>query len=1017
MNNITYLSVKYLFADQIFLMPKNVNLHQMKSFHIYLRRALSLAVMLLLTGFAWSQKTITGTVTDELTDEPLIGASILIKGTSTGTVTDIDGSYTLRANAEDVLVFSYTGYESVEVTVGDQSVVNVAMAAGRNLEEVTVVGYGTFRSREVTSSIATVKSEEFNKGNVTNPANLLQGKVAGLTISQQGGDPNGATQIRLRGTSTLGSNIEPLIIIDGVIGANLQTVDPSDIESMDVLKDASAAAIYGTRAASGVIIITTKKGKAGRTTVNYNVFGTADAVSRTVDVMSAEQYRNYKPPAPLVRSPDLGANTDWFDELTRTGFSHTHNLSLAGGGDKMSYRASFNYRGNQGVGIGSGFDQLNGRLNLNQKALNDKLEMTMNYALTSRNEDLIPAEAFAYAAIFNPTAPVRSEAADFKQYGGFFEETKFDYYNPVSIAEQVDRQRVAKRNLFNITGDYELFSGFKLGAFYSQQRTSDNFGNYIPKTVLWQSNGKGNANMRNDESFNQQLDLTAKYNLDLGGNKILKLLAGYSWQEFINTGFGASGNRFITDEFSFNNLGAAADFADGLGNVFSYKNSNKLIAFFGRASLNVDDTWFVTASLRREGSTKFGVNNKWGFFPGVSAGVDFSRLADIPGFQQLKLRVGYGVTGNTPADSYLSFLTLAPTGSYFFNNGQFVQSIGPTRNPNPNLQWETKSDINIGVDFAAGDLDGTVEFYSTTTSDLILAYNVPVPPNLNNTTFLNVGELKNSGLEFTLSYRGINSNKFSWTPTFTSTLFLENKLISLSTVDLDFGGYQDRTGLGSPGQNGTPTIRLEEGAPLGQILGLKFKGITSEGKIDYEDFDGDGKLDDAKDRQIIGNGLPKFQIGLSNNFRFGNFDATVFLRGVFGHDLINNYRAFYEAPGAASSYNIMATTPEKVGNQTANALFTSLHVEKGDFVRLDNLELGYSVPISKGPFNSARLYVNGRNLFTITNYLGVDPEPRLADIGERGENAAFPDPLAPGHDRRGTYYFVRSFSFGANLNF
>ncbi|MEM6803245.1 MAG: TonB-dependent receptor, partial [Bacteroidota bacterium] len=542
-------------------------------------------------------------------------------------------------------------------------------------------------------------------------------------------------------------------------------------------------------------------------------------------------------------------------------------------------------------------------------------------------------------------------------------------------------------------------------------------GQYYDKNSFWVGeNRNGLARQRNDETQDQLFRAELNFDKDLGNNTYLKLLGAYEYQSFEFSGFNVEGGDFITDAFGFDNLFSSGDFNNGLGTIDSYRNTNLLIAFLARANLNVDDKFFATASVRREGSTRFGEDEKWGIFPAISAGVDLVKAAGVGGFDNLKLRAGYGVTGSNVGGSYFSLRTFEPGQNFFFFDGQYVPAYGPARNPNPTLRWQTKTDFNVGVDFAIGNyaLTGSVEYYTTTTEDLILLFNVPVPPNLSNVTWSNIGQLDNSGIELALNYAldigSGNTINFG----FNANRFFDTKLVSLSDEarGLDFGGQQALANLGSPGQNGTSTILLQEGAPIGQIWTLVTDPdnlVNEDGTWNFLDTDGDGVQDDIKDRDIVGNGLPKYQLGLNTTLSAGNWDASVFFRAVLGHDLLNTFRAFYEAPSTISAYNILTSSSE-VATLTDQPQLNSFHVEDGDFMRLDNMTIGYTVPNLPGGFSKIRIYANAQNLFTITNYKGVSPEPRLVDSNDG-------NPLAPGLDRRNTYFSSRGFTVGVNLGF
>ena len=989
-----------------------INFSRMKK--LFTMTFVVMAAVLFSSVQSYAQRTVSGKVTDA-SGEALIGVNILELGTDKGTITDFDGNFELSVGNNAVLVFSYTGYVSQEVQVGTQSVLNVVLQAGAVLEEVVVTGYGTQKSKEVTGSIASVKAEDFNKGNVNDVAQLLQGKVGGLVISRPGSNPNGGFNIRLRGISTVGASTEPLIVIDGVLGGDLNSIEPQDIASIDVLKDGSAAAIYGTRGASGVILVTTKRGTSGTSRADYSGQVSFDVVNRTPDVLSASEYKEFG------GGTDLGGDINWFDELTQVGISQTHNLSLSGGTRSTTYRVSANYRDIKGVAKTTGFERLNLRANVVQKALNDKLTISANLTTSSSDGSLGFDEAFRYATIFNPTTPfVRDQNnPSFARWGGYYQQVLFDYYNPVAIIEQNTRQERIKAFASNIRGDYKLTDDLTFGLFYSAQRSNNEFGEYWSKfSFLVGENARGLATKRNQEFQDQLFRTELNYNKTLGGGIQLNALAGYEYQDFLYTDFFAQGGQFLTDAFSFNNLSGAADFNKGLGVVNSNKTTSRLISFFGRVNLNFNDKFFLSGSLRRDGSSRFGEENKWGLFPAVSLGTDLVDLVGLTGFDQLKVRVGYGVTGQNVAQSYLSIQRFGPTGNFFYN-GAFVPSFGPISNPNPNLKWETKSDINIGADFSLLDykLTGSLEYYQSRTKDGVFLFNVPVPPNLFGQTFFNVAEIENSGIEMTVNYRFDLGKQRTWNLTFTGSRWFSPTLVSLTDPDrgVTLGGFRDGANLGSPGQNGTPLVRLEEGKPLGQLWGLVIdpvKPINENGEWNFVDVDGDGSQDDIKDRAVIGNGFPKYNLGINNSFSFGNLDLNIFLRGVLGHDLINTFRAFYEAPGVISAYNVLRSSGD-IKNLKDQPQFSSRHVENADFLTLDNLTLGYTFDSAKLPkgISNFRLFFTGQNLIVITGYSGVTPEARLTDSGSDFGS------LAPGIDRRNTYFSSRVFTFGLNLGF
>lgn len=982
------------------------------------------AVLLLFfaVNVAYGQsRTVAGKVTSGDDGSSIPGVNIIEKGTTNGTVTDADGNYSVSVSAGATLVFTFVGFTSQEQAVGDRTSINVTLESDvQALTEVVVVGYGTQEKKEITSSVASIKAEDFNKGTVNDPVALLQGKVAGLNITRAGGDPNGGFNIRLRGVGTIGANVEPLVVIDGVIGGSLSTVDPNDIASMDVLKDGSAAAIYGSRGGSGVIIVTTKSGKSGRVMVDYNGSYAIENVANTIDVMSAAEYRQ------VPGHIDLGSSTKWIDVVTRQGSAMVHNLSLSGGTPQTTYRASINVRNAEGVGIKSGFEQFNGRLNLTQKALRDRATFTLNFSSTTKDAQEGNTAAFNYAILANPTMPVYDNTFTSPtaggQWGGYAERDIFDFFNPLSIVEQGERDKKESRQLVSLRGEYDFsdfVDGLRASAFYSAQVEEDLYGASQKKTSKFGGRGGlGAAGRGLDKRYNQLFETTVNYDKTFGSVNAA-LLGGYSYQYFFNEGFGASGGNFLTDAFTYNNLGAALDFNNGLGNVGSYADDNTLVAFFGRLNLTFNNNFYVSASVRREGSSRFGADEKWGWFPAASAGVTLSNLIEIPAVNNLKLRASYGVTGTQPGRSYISLQRFGRTGSFFYN-GEYGPSYGPVSNPNPNLKWESKSEIDLGMDFLMFNnrLSGTFDWYQRTTEDMIVPLNVPVPPNLFPQTELNLGELRNSGVELTLNYAAITRPNFTWSVGGNIGTY-RTEVISLKTPDgnLSFGegGVLYRASMGAPGQSAVNLVRVKEGSPLGDLWGLVYDGVNEDGTYKYRDINGDGSIsiDNDEDKTVVGNGLPKATIGFNNSFTFKRFDLNIFLNGAFGHDILNSYRGFYENNEVTTINNWNIVTTKYYDPNVTKAQVNSHHVEKANFVRLNNASFGYNFPVkSGGMIRNFRVYVAGQNLFTITDYSGVDPEVRYMDTDPEPD-----DGLASGIERRSTYFTTRTWTFGVNLGF
>ena len=987
----------------------------MTKFYLSLSRYFTV-LLILITTMAWSQsRTVTGKVTSSDDGSGLPGVNVVEKGTNNGTVTDVDGNFSINVSNNATLVFSFVGYTSQEMAVGSQSTINVTLASDvTSLSEVVVIGYGTQEKKEITSSVASVKASEFNKGNVNDPSQLLAGKVAGLQVVREGSNPNQGFNIRLRGLSTIGANSSPLIVIDGVIGASLNSVDPNDIAEMDVLKDGSAAAIYGTRGSAGVILITTKKGQAGKTTVDYNAYVSSESVARRIPVLTAAEFRSFS--AQLgVTGGDRGASTDWLKEITRNAISHVHTLSLGGGSKGTTYRASINFRDIDGILKGTGFNNLNTRLNLSQKALDDKLTINAQLVTTQRKSNFGFNEAFRYSTIYNPTAPIKAPADDpstpadesLPEYGGYYQENRFDFLNPVAILEQNKNEGQFSRLNTSIGGTYQLASSLSVSVNYSMQTEDEIFGRYFSKRSLFVGYGNKGLAQRNSNKYRFDLfETTVNYDKDMGDLN-LALLGGYSYQDFVNEGLGVSAGNFVSDAFTYNDISSALDIPNGVAQAYSYKNQNKLIAFFGRANLNFKEAFHLSASARYEGSSRFGANNKYKLFPAASAGVTLTNLVDIPSFNSLKFRVGYGVTGQQPNDSYLSLLTFGRSGN-FLVNGQYVPGYAPTFNANPDLQWEEKAEINAGFDFVLlnNRLTGTIDWYNRQTSNFLQFQSVPVPPNLAPNTWLNGGDLRNSGLEVALNYALVNKADF----VLNTGINLATFTTEIKDLNLGASGERFQAGVGSPGQNSSFMIRVKEGQPVGQIFGPKFVRIDEAGKWVFEDTDGNGTIDE-KDFQVLGQGLPKFTLNWNWNANYKNFDFSLLIRSAFGHSIVNQYRVFYEAPGAITSYNVVESARD-IANLTDAPRYSSLHVEKGDYVTFDNLTVGYTLPLgTNSKFSKFRLYLTGQNLALITKYKGADPEVRYVD-SEEGNN-----PLQAGIDRRNTWVRTRTMTLGLNLTF
>ena len=962
---------------------------------------------------------VSGTVNDE-NNQPLPGVNVLEKGTTNGTTTDATGRFSFNVRDENsVLVFSFIGYTTEEIAVGSQTEFSISLAQDiMALDEVVVVGYGTQKRKELTSAVTSVKEEDFNKGPIANsPLQLVQGKIPGLAISRSdGGDPNAGVQIQLRGVSTIRGNASPLIVIDGVPGGNLNTVAPEDIESIDVLRDGSASAIYGTRGSNGVILITTKKGKVGAPSIEYSAYAYYEKYAKKAEVLNASEWRQLKTDFANSSNSilsnkaesiiDYGGDTDWFDEISQNKLSQVHNLSISGANQKTNYYAAINYRDIQGLVKRSFNNIMNYRLSLSHAVFDERLVFDFNIS-NSFGKSRPNFGSYLGAMLRNPTLPVYN--AD----GTYHEEYLFGIGgNPVASIYQQENDQQRTENLVITRMTLNLTDALKASVHVALQRYNDIVGTYTDRESYGSIMGgiPGAAGRSTQQSTDRTFETTIAYDKLIADSHKLNIVGGYSYQDFSVEAFGANNRDFITDDNTYNNLNAGLSLSDGIyknNDVWSSKSSSKLIAFFGRAIYSFNDKYMFTAGVRREGSSKFGKDNKWGFFPALTGGWRISEenfLRNNPVINDLKLRIGYGITGNQGIREYVSLERLSPGGTMFYN-GKWITGYSPSSNPNPNLRWEKKAETNLGIDLGMYNdrLVLNLDLYDRTTTDLLFEYTVPVPPNLYNTLWTNIGGIKNQGIELAINVVPLRKNNIEWNTNFNIS-FNRNKVVSLSN-DLYQTKYQDQEDLGAPGLSNVPGYRLEEGQPIGNMFGYGFAGFTEEGKWLFWDENNETKVSasEAKyeDKRVIGNGLPTSWFGFTNSFIYGNFDATILLRGAFGFDILNMERLFYENRKMVPSNILKDGLSSPVIDDPQ---FSNYYVEKGDYIKLDNITLGYTLPFKSKYLSKARVYVATRNLLTFTGYKGQDPE-----LGING--------LSPGMDRTGSYPSTRTFSLGCSLKF
>jgi TonB-dependent starch-binding outer membrane protein SusC len=956
--------------------------------------------------------TVTGLITDSKTKEPLSGASVQVKGSEQGVATNADGRFEITVPENATLIISYAGYASQEVDVKNQTNINIQLNKEvASLNEVVVVGYGTQRKGDVTSAVSSVKSESFIKGAVRDAAQLIQGKVAGLSVSTSSGDPTANTQIQLRGITTLKASAEPLVLIDGIPGS-LNSVAPEDIESIDVLKDGSAAAIYGTRGNNGVILITTRKTHGEiRPTLDYNGYISVQSIARRPDFLNDDDYRRLI--AEGVAFQDFGTSTDWFKEITHTPVSNTHNLTFQGGNKATNYTASLNYRKWQGIFLKSDNQQITGRVDVNHSMLEGKVKFNLN-AVTRTQKYWAGGDGYSFnsyiyrqSVIRNPTDSVRNAQGAWKEQNVYF------YDNPVAYLMETNGENVNKEQRLSGNVTITPLKGWNLKLLLSNVQWHQTRGYAeTKKHVSTVKNGRNGYASTGISSYKDNLlEFTTDYAKNFGAHKFT-VLGGYSYQDSKSEGFYMQNWDFPTDLYSYNRMQSGNALGRGEAAMNSSASSYKLIGFFGRLNYNWKDKYMLMASVRQEGSSKFGANNKWGTFPAVSVGWRVSKedfFSSVNFINDLKFRAGFGVTGIAPDQAYMS-LTSLNYGTRFLNNGVWIQSLSPVRNPNPDLRWEKKEEYNVGVDFALFNnrISGNVDAYRRTTKDMLWDFQVPVPPYLFSSITANVGVIRNQGLEVLLNFNAIQKKNFTWT-TSVNYSTNSNKLVSLSndlfktTNDFFDAGY-----TGEPVQEATHRVKI--GGPIGNFYGYKSVDIDDQGKWIIEGADDKPKpISDAKpeDKKILGNGLPKHYIGWNNTFSYKNWDLNVLMRGALGFQILNFQRMFYENP-KVTQYNMLKSAFDNVYGKTrlnSDLAYVSYYIEDGDYWKVDNVTLGYTLhPKNTKYIRNARFYASVLNLLTITGYKGIDPE-----VNRSG--------LAPGNDERDKYPTTRTFTLGMNLTF
>lgn len=978
---------------------------------------------------------VSGRVVDSATAGVLANASIQIVGTQIGTYTRNDGGFLLPAvpAGQQRLRVARIGYTAKEVTVtvpanGQTSVEVPLRAIAAQLTAVVTTGYGQQRKEAITGAVATVKASEANVGVQPNATGLLTGRVAGVNVVANNGEPGAGAQIRIRGGTSISASNDPLYVIDGVPIQNDQTeasgigigggaalarnplnmINPNDIANITVLKDASATAIYGSRGANGVVLIETKRGAAGVSSMEYETYIAASTPSSKLDVLSGSEYRNFiqglVTAGKLQQSAlsNLGTeNTNWEDELMRTSSTVNHNLAFTGGTATTQYRASINYLDQNGVVISNGFRRFQGRLNANHSAIDGKLRLGFNLTSSKVDNDYLPFEntggfeggVFTNMVIFNPTRPITTTTNGITSYYEIGPGRQ-SVRNPVAVAEQVADDAVTNRTLGNLQATYSLTDFLTASVNVGTDRTSGVRRTYLPRASAVGAEWNGRARQVNRNLSNNTLQSLLTFAPRISDTQELEVVGGYEYSDFDNGEFGAEGRNYLTDAFSYNNLGGGGT----LVAPFSWREQSRLVSFFGKANYAFKDRYFLTGVIRRDGSSRFGSGNKWAVFPAFSAGWKISDESWMQGkgFSNLRLRAGYGLQGNQAVSPYSSLILLEPNnGARYPFGDNIVTGVVPTRNENPNLKWEQTAQYNIAAEFGFKDnkYTGSVEYYRKNTEDLLLTVAVPQPA-LVPTRLENVGSLHNQGVEFTFDANLIEKRDRSFTTGIVAS-------IERNEVD-DLGGlsFIRTSSISGQGQSGNVAQRIIPGKPLGTFWGPEFAGVNAEGKQLFNNYDvvrengvevsrtlnGTTTSPDGDDFTVIGNANPAFSLGWRGNLRWGKWDMSYLWRGEFGRDVFNNTALVYSTQSAVlQGRNFLRSALDQPDALTEPAVYSSRWIEDGSFFRLQNVTVGYSFKIPGTRSNTARVYLSGDNLLLFTPYSGYDPEVFVdAGLASRG---------------------------------
>lgn len=931
------------------------------------------------------QAQIKGTVLEDASGEPAIGASVVAVGTTNGTVTDFDGVFELNVAEGTQVQVSYIGFATQTVAAKKGMIIRLKEETVQ-LNEVVAIGYGSQRKKEVTGSVTSMKAEDFNPGVKSDPMGLLQGRVAGLTVIRAGGDDptNTGFSVQIRGTSTLGQGTgsTPLYIVDGVPVSVIDNISPEEILSMDVLKDGSAAAIYGTRGTNGVIIITTKRGvsdpnlEKGKFNLEYAGYVSFSTVATKTGMATADQYRKLnETTGTWIKGTDKGASTDWYGEQLRDfGLTHHHDVAIAGATKNFSYRGAIGYKYAEGMAKKNDRNEIQAKFAADQTAFEGWLKLQYDFSYMHYKNNKFMGDLTS-GAILNPTMPIYN--AD----GTYYEPVGTVTANPIADNEQ--REEYNDGNVFHgsvkATVDIKAVPGLKVSGFAALDE-SDGYKYWRTYKDYYKANDANKSSRTTSRTLSQLYEGTIDYAGQWNGHTLTAVLGG-SYQNFWYDGSDIWNGNYATDASGYYSMGDGIIDKDYSG-MSSYRSENTLISFFGRANYNYNEKYLASVSLRAEASSRFGKNNRWGYFPAASvgwriAGEDFMR--DQKWCNDLKLRFGFGITGNNVGSDLMSVEMLS-VGDDFNNHGIVAKSYTVSQNANPDLRWEKKYEYNLGLDFSflQNRLYGTFDFYLRNTKDLLWYYNVPTPPYQYSTLLANAGEMTAMGMEYTISGVPVKTKNWEWTTTWTMA-FNKNRIDKLSDPSKGFNYDVKWCGNVSGNKvNGTNTQKMMEGQPVGCFYGYKWTGeFDANHNCIYEDYDNNGKLDD-NDKQYLGSAQPKMSYGWNNTIRWKDLDISLFFRGMVGNKALNVARWVYAPNRGSNGLNVFMKDVNDFasGNGTFfQADFSDYYLEDASFLKLDNITVGYNIPLPENKY-CQRLHVNFtvQNVFTISKYSGMDPD-------------------------------------------